>query len=149
VIRRVIRNKLVRYFMSAGIATFVDIFVYFLAYNYLFQKQDIQFTSQLVVSAPTISLVISFTCGLITNFIITKYLVFTDSDLRGIHQLARYVLVAVFVLLLNYLMMSFLIKVLGWYPTFSRVASAITIGMLSFVIHKAFSFRVSAKDSQI
>jgi putative flippase GtrA len=146
--RRVINNKMVRYFFSAGIATFVDIFIYFLAFNFLFQKQDISITDNLVISAPTLSLIISFTCGLITNFLITKYHVFTDSDLHGFHQLVRYILVALLVLLLNYIMMSLMIKVWHWYPTISRIISAVSIGMLSFVVHKYFSFKVKGEAAK-
>jgi putative flippase GtrA len=144
-IRSILDNKIVRYFFSAGIATGVDVLVYFIAFNFIYEKQDIPVTQGLVLSAPTGSLMLSYTCGLITNFLITKYLVFTESDLRGIHQLARYVLVALAILFLNYLFMSFLIKILEWYPTLSRIVSAITIGLLSFVIHKFYSFRVTSK----
>jgi putative flippase GtrA len=144
-VRSILDNKIIRYFFSAGIATAVDVAVYFLAFNFIYEKQDIHLFDFLVLSAPTGSLILSYTCGLLTNFLITKYLVFTESDLRGIHQLARYVMVALLVLLLNYIFMSFLIKVLEWFPTIARVVSAIAIGMLSFVIHKFYSFRVTNK----
>lgn len=144
-IRKILENKIIRYFLSAGIATGVDVTVYFLAYNFIYEKQDIHLFNLMTLSAPTGSLMLSYTCGLVTNFLITKYLVFTESDLRGIHQLARYILVALLILVLNYFFMSFLIKVLNWYPTLSRVVSALTIGLLSFVIHKFYSFRVSNK----
>ncbi len=144
-IKKLLQNKIIRYFFSAGIATGVDVPVYFIAFNFIYQKQDVHFFHLFVLSAPTASLALSYTCGLITNFLITKYLVFTESDLRGIHQLARYVMVAMLILVLNYFMMSFLIKVLEWYPTISRIVSAVSVGMISFVIHKFYSFKVSKK----
>ncbi len=144
-IRKILDNKIVRYFFSAGTATVVDVSVYFVAFNFIYQKQDIHLFNLVVLSAPTGSLMLSYTCGLITNFLITKYLVFTESDLRGVHQLMRYVLVAVFILFINYLFMSFLIKNLEWFPTIARIVSALTIGILSFIIHKFYSFRVSKK----
>ncbi len=144
-IRKILENKIIRYFCSAGIATVVDVTVYFLAFNFIYEKQDIHLFNFMVLSAPTGSLMLSYTCGLATNFLITKYLVFTESDLRGIHQLVRYIMVALFILMLNYFFMSFLIKILEWYPTLSRIVSALTIGVLSFVIHKFYSFRVSNK----
>lgn len=143
--RKILDNKIIRYFFSAGLATLVDISVYFVAFNYIYQKQDINFFSMVVLSAPTASLMLSYTCGLITNFLITKYLVFKESDLRGIHQLMRYVLVALLILMLNYFFMSFLIKILDWFPTIARIVSALSIGMLSFVIHKFYSFKVTNK----
>lgn len=144
-VKKIINNKVIRYFFSAGTATVVDVSVYFIAFNFIFQKQDIHLLDLAVLSAPTASLIISYSCGLITNFLITKYLVFHESDLRGIHQLLRYLLVAVVILMLNYLFMSFLIKVLNWFPTIARVVSALTIGVLSFLIHKFYSFKVTNK----
>ena len=129
--------------MSAGVATLVDISVYFIAFNYIYQKQDVHLFDSLLITAPTAALLLSYTAGLITNFLITKFLVFHESDLETHKQLFRYILVALVVLALNYVLMRFLIRNLDWFPTLARACSAITIGILSFAIHKTFSFRVS------
>ncbi len=139
-------NKVFRYFISAGIATWVDITVYFLAFNYLYQKLDINLFNLITVSAATASLILSYTCGLITNFTISKFMVFKESNLETHKQLFRYVMVAIVILFLNYFMMSFLIKTLDWYPTIARATSALSIGVLSFVIHKSFSFKVKQEN---
>jgi putative flippase GtrA len=146
-VKKVLQSKVFRYFLSAGIATWVDIIVYFIAFNYIYQKEDIQLFGSFVISAPTASLVLSYTAGLLTNFFITKYIVFTESDLETHKQLFRYVLVALGVLLLNYLLMRFLIREWHWYPTVARAFSAIAIGVCSFLVHKSFSFKVS-RNSQ-
>jgi putative flippase GtrA len=142
-IRLLYRSKIFRYFISAGLATCVDIAVYFIAYNYIYRKVDFDIFGLFVISAPTASLVLSYTAGLITNFTITKFMVFHESDLETHKQLFRYILVALCVLVLNYFLMSFLIRQLFWYPTIARAFSAVTIGLLSFVIHRKFSFRVT------
>jgi putative flippase GtrA len=147
-IKKVFQFKLIRYGMAAGIATVVDVSIYFIAFNYIFKKQDIHLMQFLVLGAPTASLVLSYSCGLITNFTITKYFVFTESDLRGHHQLMRYVMVAVLVLFLNYGFMSFLIRTMEWFPTIARATSAIVIGFISFAIHKVFSFKVSKEEAE-
>lgn len=144
-LQKLLRSKIFRYFVSAGLATWVDICVYFLAYNYLYKKLDFDLFGWVVVSAPSASLMLSYTIGLLTNFTITKMLVFKESELATYKQLFRYVIVAVFVLALNYIMMRFLIRQLDWYPTIARAVSAISIGLLSFVIHKSFSFKMNAK----
>jgi putative flippase GtrA len=94
------------------------------------------------ISAATASLFLSYTFGLLTNFLITRYLVFSESELEFHKQLFRYVLVALLVLALNWGFMRILIRELEWYPTISRAVSALVIGMLSFVIHKTYSFKV-------
>lgn len=138
-----IRSKVFRYLLSAGVATLVDISVYFIAFNYIYQKQDILLFNAYLITAPTAALLLSYTAGLITNFLITKFLVFHESDLETYKQLFRYILVALAILALNYGLMRFLIRSLEWYPTLARAFSAISIGVLSFIIHKTFSFRVS------
>lgn len=144
---RLFQNKLFRYFISAGLATWVDITVYFLAYNYLYQKSDIAVFGIYTISAATASLLLSYTMGLLTNFLITRYLVFSESELEFHKQLFRYVLVALLVLALNWLLMRFLIRTMDWWPTLARACSALGIGMLSFVIHKTFSFRMGKAGS--
>ncbi len=135
--------------MSAGVATLVDISVYFIAFNYIYHKQDIQLMDSVIVSAATAALLLSYTAGLITNFTITKFLVFHESDLETHKQLFRYILVAMVVLALNYGLMRYLIRSLEWFPTLARAFSAISIGILSFIIHKTFSFRVSKEKRMV
>jgi putative flippase GtrA len=145
-IAKVLHSKIFRYFISAGIATIVDISVFYFSYNYLFRKVPFHINENIAFAAPTLSLILSTTCGVTTNFLITKVFVFHESTLKTHKQVFRYVLVALFVLSLNYLMMTFLIKNMGWYPTIARTFAALSIGVLSFLIHKYFSFRVNNKD---
>ncbi|MCE2845501.1 MAG: GtrA family protein [Sphingobacteriales bacterium] len=143
-VQHILDNKLFRYFLSAGLATWVDVLTYFLVYNYLYKKTDIVITNGLVVASTTASLLMSYTAGLLTNFTLTKWLVFKESELETHKQLFRYVLVAMLILALNWMLMRVLIRNLEWYPTLSRAASALFIGFLSFFIHRVFSFRVKS-----
>jgi putative flippase GtrA len=140
--KRILKLKVVRYFFAAITATVVDVTVYFLAYNYIIQKRDLPL-GFITITAPTIALGISFCFGISTNFTLTKLFVFKESDLRTRYQFIRYVVVALSMLFLNYVLMSILIRQFGWYPTPSRAFAAISIGVLSFTLHKIYSFRVS------
>jgi putative flippase GtrA len=130
--------------MAAGTATTVDVVVYFLCFNLLFKKEDISLFA-ISMTAPTISLMISYTFGLVTNFTITKYFVFPDSTLRISSQFFRYVSVALIILIANFYLMHFLIGFMKIFPTISRAISAIVVGVISFVVHKAFSFEVGKR----
>lgn len=145
-VKTLLRNKVVRYFFSAGTATVVDVSVYFTTYNYILRKTDIPFVGPFVLTAPMLSLVISYSCGLFTNFFITRAMVFTESNLRGRKQLFRFIQVALLVLFMNYLFMKFLVQVLEWYPTISRVVSALSIGVMSYLFHKHYSFKGKKQD---
>ena len=143
------RLKVFRYFIAAGTATVVDVGTYFLSFNYLLQKKDILFSFGLLLTAPIASLIISFSCGLVTNFLITKFYVFNQSTLKTRVQFFRFALVAFGTLLSNYFLMKFLILYLQFFPTISRLISALTIGVLSFITHKAFTFKINGKEVRI
>ena len=147
-IKKIYHSKVFRYFISAGVATIVDIIVYFVMFNYILKKQvvPVPFINDFVFQAPTISLAISYSCGLVTNFTITKFFVFHESTMKTRYQLIRFIGVALMILGLNYLLMTFLIRQLDWYPTVARTFSALSIGVLSFLIHKSFSFKVKKAD---
>jgi len=134
--------KAVRYFFAAGIATLVDVLMYYVIYNFVLHQQPFEAWGWLVLKAPTFALICSYSSGLVTNFGISRIWVFTESELKGHHQFFRFILVALVVLVANYFFMYFLIRVLDWYPTVSRGISAITIGLFSFLAHKTFSFKI-------
>ena len=139
-----LQSRVFKYFIAAGLATVVDVGFYYLCFNYAFDKQPVTLFGSFVLKATTISLVISYSCGLVTNFSISKYLVFTDSEMKTTSAFSRFVMVALFVLMLNYFSMNFLIHQLEWYPTVARAVSALSIGVLSFLFHKFFTFKVSS-----
>ena len=140
------RSRVVRYFLSAGTATCVDVFVYYLSFNHLLKKQDFHIYKSFLITAPILSLMISYSCGLVTNFLISRYFVFPESTIKVHHQFIRYLLVAFGILIANYILMKFLIEILNWYPTLSRGFSALSIGVLSYIIHKSFSFKNADKQ---
>ena len=109
-LKPLLKSKIIRYLISAGLATWVDVVVYFVSFNYLYKKEDIDIFGFYTVSAPTASLILSYTIGLLTNFTLTKFLVFKESELETHKQLFRYVMVAILVLILNYFLMSLLIR---------------------------------------
>ena len=137
------KQKVVRYFFAAGTATLVDVGVYKFMLDAVLHRQPVYFSEHLVLAAITVAICISYSCGLITNFLITKYFVFRESEMRGRSQFGRFVLVAAVVFFANYLATKGLTEYLHWYPTIARAMSAITIGIFSFVAHKAFSFKIS------
>ncbi len=143
-LNKIYHSKVFRYFIAAGLATVVDISVYFVMFNYILQKHTVPvpFIDDFVFQAPTVSLFVSYSCGLVTNFSITKFFVFHESNIRTRWQFIRFAGVAFMILGLNYLLMTFLIRQLDWYPTVARTFSALSIGVLSFTIHKSFSFKV-------
>ncbi len=136
------QQRVVRYFFAAATATFVDVFIFWFVFNKLLYQQNHDILGFMEMKAPTISLICGFSCGLLTNFLITKFFVFNQSEAKTRWQLARFVLVALLVFVCNYYFMWFLKSQLHWYATIARAVSAVTIGIFSFTAHKFFSFKL-------
>jgi putative flippase GtrA len=88
------------------------------------------------------SLLMSFSVGLVVNFSISKYFVFKSSYLGGRTQLFRFIHVTIIIFTLNYLMMRFLEDQLQLESGISRFVAAASISMLSFVLHRSYTFKV-------
>jgi putative flippase GtrA len=139
--KNAIQLKGVRYILSGGIATGVDVFTFFIMINYVLHKNNLE-VGHIHIGAHIASLCVSFSLGLITNFLITKYFVFNESNIRGREQFVRYILVAAITFVGNYFMMKLLVDVFNVWPTLARLIAVGTIAVLSFRLHKVFTFKV-------
>ena len=139
--KKVLKHKGFLYLLSGGTATAIDIGSYYILFNIILKKQDIDW-GWILITAPVASFIISYSLGFITNFIITKYVVFKESNLNGGKQLVRYMLVAVIVFIANYSLLKILVETFGFYPTIGRAFSAGLVAIGSYTIHKFYTFKV-------
>lgn len=139
---RFFQNKLVRFFLSAGIAAVVDVMVYYIIINYVISHTPVMINHQ-AISPHEFSLFISYTVGVITNFMVTKYAVFNDSTLKSRQQFTRFAMVAAIGFFANYGLLRFFVEYCGLWPTLSRISSALSLGFASYFIHKGFTFKKS------
>jgi putative flippase GtrA len=139
---RLLDNQFFRFILSAGTGFIVDISAYYLFYHLVFTapKYNVLFGQ---VPNDTLSLAVSFFLGVIVNFLITKFLVFTDSNLSPLRQFLRFVLVAVVGFSANLWVLKMMVRYFHWYPPVARPAAALSLFLASFFIHKFFSFNVS------
>src|ERR1700761_4836691 len=92
--RKLMKNQVTRFIFSAGAGFLVDISAFYLFYhNLLTQKTYPVFDTE--VRNSTISLAVSFFLGVIVNFLITRYLVFSESKLAPYKQFFRFISVAI------------------------------------------------------
>lgn len=144
---KVVQSKLMRFFLSAGVGLIVDATVYFLVYNFFFHKEDLTIGG-VTITGDVTSLVISFTCGVTTNFLITKYLVFTESELATYRQFLRFAIVAVVGFFANLLVLKLLVIYLQIYPPLARIIAACSLGIASYFIHRAFTFNIKPDETE-
>ncbi len=143
--KKAYNNKVVRYIFSGGTATAVDVSTFFIMYNYVLHQQAFVY-EHIDIAAHILALCVSFSFGLVTNFLITKYFVFSESNIRGREQFVRYLLVALITFVGNYFMMKLLVEVFNVWPTVARLIAVAIIAFLSFRLHKVFTFKVKLPE---
>lgn len=130
-----------RYMASGGFTAAASIIAYFVIYNFVLQKQDIH-VGKYLITAPIAALGIEALFTFMLGFVLNKYLVFTQSNLKGRIQLFRYATVFCTNILLNYALMKILVEGFHFYPSVSKAIITIILAIFSYFSQKYFSFRV-------
>ena len=137
-----------RYAVCGGSNMFLDIFIYFISYNYILHKQilDLGFIAfKPHIAALWMAFFVSFPVG----FLLSKYIVFDTSQLRGRVQLFRYLLIVGVNLILNYAFLKTLVEYFGFYPTIARIFTTCIIVTFSFLSQKHFTFKERKESHEI
>ena len=141
---KILKNQVLRFVFSAGMGFLVDIAVFSLLYhNWLIQKKYNVFSFP--VRNYYVSFSISFFLGVLTNFLITRYFVFSESSLPPYKQFFRFALVATIGYFANLALLTFFIQTLNIDPLIARPSSALTLFFFSYFVHKFFSFSLSLR----
>lgn len=98
-----------------------------------------EIASYIIASAVTIPI----------GFILSKYVVFQESNLRGRIQLFRYMSLTGVCFVLNYWMLKLFVNVLNIYPTPSQTLTIIILAIFSYIVQRFFTFKVKTDLSEI
>jgi putative flippase GtrA len=141
---KLLQNQVIRFVLSAGVGFLVDIAAFYIFYhNLLVQKTyNIFFFT---VRNSTLSLAISFFLGVVVNFLITRYFVFSESKSSPYRQFFRFILVAIIGFFANLAVLKIFIQDLHMYPPVARPAAALSLFFASYFVHKFFSFSLSLR----
>ncbi|MBW8324172.1 MAG: GtrA family protein [Prolixibacteraceae bacterium] len=140
--RKIIPRETFRYGATGGFNTLLDIFLYFICYNYILDKKiiDIQIVS---VSPHIAAFLIVFPITFFTGFILAKYITFTNSEIRGRVQLIRYMISVSGSIFLNYIFLKVLVEFGGLWPTLAKIITTVIVVIYSYFAQKFFTFKTS------
>jgi|SRR6185503_4772099 len=143
-VKKLSKNEVIRFIFSAGAGFLVDVTAFYLFYhNLLVQKTyDVLF---LTVRNSTLSLAISFSLGVVVNFLITRYFVFTSSKTSSSKQFIRFATVAIIGFFANLGVIKIFIQYFDMYPPVARILAALSLFFASYFIHKVFSFSLALR----
>jgi putative flippase GtrA len=137
-----------RYLACGGGNTLLDIFLYFIMYNFVLHKQMLHLPFVVItphIAALFLALAITFPTG----FLLSKYIVFSESNLRGRIQLFRYFVQVAACILLNYLFMKLFVEYLHIYPTVSKIFTTFFVVCFSYLTQKKFTFKVKPEKLKL
>ncbi len=136
-----------RYAACGGVNTVLDIFIFFISYNYILHKEVLHvgiFAFKPHIAAFIMSFLVSFPVG----FFLMRNIVFTESTLHGRVQLFRYFLLVVICILLNYIFLKLFVEQLHIYPTIAKIITTAIVVTFSYLTQKHFTFRAERESSQ-
>lgn len=142
--RRFMPLQMYRYAACGGGNTALNIFLYFITYNFILDRQVldlgfIAFTPH--IAAFLIAFCVTFPIG----FYLSMYVVFQGSFLKRRVQLFRYFMVAMVCIILNYALLKTFVEQLGWYPTPSMIITTAIVVLFSYLSQRHYSFKAKAQ----
>src|SRR5690606_7025567 len=145
--RRVMPLQTFRYAACGGANTFLDIFVYFLSYNFILAKQVV-YTPLGAISPHIAAFLLAFAVSFPVGYLLNRFIVFPGSVLRGRVQLFRYFLLVVVCIALNYVFIKLFVEHFHIYPTVSKILTTVIVVSFSYVTQKNFTFKPD-RESEI
>ena len=141
--RRLMDIQTFRYAVSGSINTVTGLIVYYVSFKYIFREKTFHFGFY-AFKAHIAALFTSFCVSLPVGFFLSKYVVFSESNMKGRIQLFRYFMVCVFSLMLNYILLKIFVERLQIYPTIAQLLTIVIVVLFSYLSQKYFSFRVKS-----
>lgn len=136
------------YAVTGGANTALDIFLYFICYNFVLDKQivNLGFVS---ISPHIAAFLIVFPITFITGFLLAKYITFTSSPMKGRTQLIRYMITVAGAILLNYILLKVLVEYLFIWPTVSKMITTVIVVIYSYMMQRYFTFKTGSLIKKI
>ena len=134
-----------RYAACGGANTVLGFLIYSFAWKFIFREQ-IQHLGQFAITPHVASLILAFLINFPIGFILMKFVVFVDSNLRGHIQFFRYFFVFVSNLILNYFLLKVLVEWMYVNAILAQLFSTAVVIGISYLLQRHFTFRVEKTE---
>jgi len=137
-----------RYAASGAINTALGFIVFYIGFKFIFNERPVDLKFY-VFEAHSAALLLSFCICFPFGFFLMKYVVFSNSNMKGRVQLFRYFMLYVFNLGLNYVLLRLFVESLKIYPTIAQVITTVIIILFSYIAQRNFTFRIRDAEEEI
>jgi putative flippase GtrA len=138
--RKFIPHDTFRYAACGGSNVVLDNFLFYITYNFILQKNVVHLKI-VAISPYQASNMMVFPITFFTGFMLSKYITFSQSELRGRVQLMRYGFTVLVCFLLNYILIKIFVEQFGFYPTASKILTSALVVFYSYFSNKHYTFR--------
>ena len=134
-------NKLTYYYLACGGGnTLFALVLYYLFYNNLLHQEDLNLyiiTFKAHMASLFFTTAITFPIG----FYLTKFIVWSDSNLETKKQFFRHFAFLIFGTVLNYFLLKLFVEILEWWAMPSQILTTVIIVIFSYLTQKYISFK--------
>jgi putative flippase GtrA len=141
VFRRWIPLQTFRYLFCGSFSNTVDICMFFISFHFILHEKMVHL-GFITISPYIAAFMMAFCISFPTGFSLSKFVVFSESNLRGRIQLFRYLLLVGACILLNYVFLKLFVEQFHIYPTIAKILTTVIVACFSFMTQKHFTFRV-------
>lgn len=145
--KKYVPQETFRYAATGGFNTALDIFLYFFFYNFVLNKQIVDF-GFVAVSPHIAAFIFVFPITFTTGFLLAKYITFTSSPIRGKVQLFRYAMTVAGAIFLNYILLKFFVEYLLIWPTVSKIITTVFVVAYSYMVQRYYTFKTGKISKQ-
>lgn len=134
-----------RYAACGGSNVLLGFVIYTVSYKFILKEQTLHFgfyAFKSHVAALFFASVINFCVG----FFLMKFVVFSNSYLRGRVQLFRYLVNFLFSLMLNYILLKIFVERLHIDPIIAQIITTGIVILFSYLFQKHYTFRSSSGE---
>jgi len=138
--QRFIRKQTFRYLACGGSNTILDTILYYISFHYILNEQPVHLGA-LTIQPYIMAFIMSFSISFPLGFILSKYIVFPESNLHGRIQLFRYAVLVGTCILLNYVFIKIFVELCHFYPTPSKLLTTAIVAIFSYFSQRKFTFK--------
>jgi putative flippase GtrA len=138
--RKLIPHQTFRYAACGGGNQLLNLAVYTFFLHYVFKMKPWHlgfWTFKPHTAAFLVAFIVTFPIG----FLLSRYVVFNESAIKGRHQIVRYFSIVGICLILNLVLLKLFVEVFHWNEVFSYFLDIIIVVMFSFLSQKRFAFK--------
>jgi putative flippase GtrA len=144
---RFIPEQTFRYLACGGSNTVLNWVVYSLSFNVVLKRQSFGIYKDIAITAPVGAQIISFCICFPIGFILSRHIVFPESNLHGRKQFFRYALATATFILLTYVLIKMFAIILPMVRAdISYIFIMVITSVLSYLSQRFFTFKSVDED---